>query len=267
MNLAGRIARRARYAGLRHRCPSCRARLRAFERYSPVGLQCPRCGARDRHRLLALYLETASPVARAHPRVLHVSPEPSIRMVLDRLAPSSYVSVDLDPGAAELTADVTDLPMATASSDLVICSHVLEHVPDDGLALAELARVVAAGGEVVLLTPLNHGLAATIEDPRAPTAERRRRFGQEDHVRIYGRDLADRIRAAGLVPRTFDADDVDAGSRARAGLGRDFGAHGLRNELFACSPADQTGGATPTRSWRAASTIRRAPRGSPREPR
>ena len=236
MNLAKRIARRLRYAGLRRRCPNCGARLREFERYSPVGLQCPRCGARDRHRLLALYLERESPVARAGPRVLHVAPEPAIRWVLERLGLESYVSVDLEPGAAEVVGDLTALPFGDRSFDLVVCSHVLEHIADDQRALAELARVVAERGEVVILTPLSYELAATVEDPSLPPAERRERFGQEDHVRIYGPDLVARIEAAGLRPRRFDPGDLDERTRRRAALGTDLDVRGLRNELFTCTP-------------------------------
>ena len=231
-----RGAKRLRYAGFRYRCPNCRARLRAFERYSPVGLQCPRCGARDRHRLLALYLERESAVARSRPRVLHVAPEPAVRWVLERLGLSSYVSVDLEAGAAEVVADLTALPFGAHSFDLVICSHVLEHVADDRKALAELARVVSERGEVVILTPLSYELEATIEDPSLPPAERLERFGQEDHVRIYGRDLVTRIEAAGLRPRRFDTGDLDEHSRHRAALASGLHVHGVRNELFACSP-------------------------------
>jgi hypothetical protein len=87
---------------------------------------------------------------------------------------------------------------------------------------------------VLILTPVSHELAATLEDPALPPEERRRRFGQEDHVRIYGRDLLARIEAVGLRPRRFGADDLDERARRRAALRADLGAYGLRNELFIC---------------------------------
>jgi SAM-dependent methyltransferase len=249
VSLPRRISHRLRYAGRRHRCPNCGARLRAFERYSAIGRRCPRCGARDRHRLLAVYLETESPVAGAQPRVLHVAPESSVAIVLERLGCSEYRSVDLEPGAAERAADVTDLPFADRSFDLVVCSHVLEHVADDRRALSELARVVSGRGEVLLLTPMSHDLERTVEDPAASAIERRRRFGQADHVRVYGVDLIERIRAAGLAARRFDADDVDEDRRRRAGIRGEFGAHGLRNELFACVAAARAGAVTVRDQW------------------
>jgi SAM-dependent methyltransferase len=212
-------------------------------------MQCPRCGARDRHRLLAVYLEAASPVARARPRILHVAPESSVAIVLERLGHAGYRSVDVEPGAADTAADITDLPFGEGSFDLVICSHVLEHVADDRRALSELARVVSERGEVLLLTPVNHELETTIEDAAASADERRRRFGQHDHVRIYGTDLVERIRAAGLVASRFDAGDVDERLRRHAGLRRDFGAYGLRNELFACAPAPRGPAVTVRDQW------------------
>jgi SAM-dependent methyltransferase len=199
-----------------------------------MGYQCPRCGARDRHRLLAVFLREHGHVAGSPPRVLHFAPEPPIRAVLDELGMTSYLSVDLEPGVADLAADITALPLEERSFDLVICSHVLEHVPEDRIALRELARVVSDRGQVLILTPVSHKLEATIEDPAAGPEERLRMFGQDDHVRVYGPDLVDRIEAAGLTAATFDSGDVNEQTRARAGLDMGKNPYGLRNELFVC---------------------------------
>jgi SAM-dependent methyltransferase len=149
----------------------------------------------------------------------------------------SYTSVDLEPGRADLAADVTDLPLPARAFDLVICSHVLEHVADDAAALSELARVTAVDGEALLLTPVSYALEATAEDPDAGPEDRRRRFGQDDHVRVYGRDFPERVAAAGLVASTYSPDDLTMEARTRWGLSRTEFPYSLRNEIYAARPA------------------------------
>jgi SAM-dependent methyltransferase len=99
-----------------------------------------------------------------------------------------------------VAADLERLPFEDASFDRVLCVHVLEHVRDDAAALLELHRILRPGGEALIMVPLYGD--ATDEDPDAPADERVRRFGQADHVRLYGAaDLRARIEQAGLQPR------------------------------------------------------------------
>ena len=51
-----------------------------------------------------------------------------------------------------LVADLTRLPFADASFDCVTCGYVLEHLPDPGVGLAELSRVMMPGAKMLLLT-------------------------------------------------------------------------------------------------------------------
>jgi SAM-dependent methyltransferase len=176
-----------------------------------------------------------SATAHEQPRVLHFAPELAIRRVLDEIGVGSYLSVDLEPGRADLAADITDLPLEDRAFDLVICSHVLEHVADDGAALRELARVTAPNGEALLLTPVSYGLEATVEDPSATPEERLRRFGQDDHVRVYGRDFADRLTGAGLEADRFDPDSLPTRQRDLWGLRTEF-PYALRNEIYVARP-------------------------------
>jgi SAM-dependent methyltransferase len=81
---------------------------------------------------------------------------------------------------------------------MLVCYHVLEHVPDDAAAMREFARVLAPGGIGLVQVPIRFGLT-TDEDPGADAAERVRRFGQADHVRYYGDDFEQRLVDAGLV--------------------------------------------------------------------
>ena len=95
--------------------------------------------------------------------------------------------------------DITSLDLPDNWADLIVCSHVLEHVPDDRAAMAELHRVLKPGGRALVMCPVDEHRAKTFEDPSVTDpAERERLFWQSDHVRIYGQDLADRLAEAGF---------------------------------------------------------------------
>ena len=75
------------------------------------------------------------------------------------------------------------------SFNLIICSHVLEHIPDDNKALSEIFRVLTYGGTAILLVPINLKQTITDEDISiTDSKEKIRRFGDPDHVRRYSKD-------------------------------------------------------------------------------
>ena len=98
--------------------------------------------------------------------------------------------------------DLTRAGLRSGAFDVVVLLHVLEHIHDDGAALRELRRLLAPDGIALVMVPLRAGL--TIEDPLASAQERRERFGQADHVRLYGEDIARRFEKAGLDARRVD---------------------------------------------------------------
>ena len=164
---------------------------------------CPFCGSLERTRMMALALKQRG-LPMAGQRVLHVAPDRSLRDRLQATPGITYIAGDkkepgysYPPGTVDL--DVTALPFAEDHFDLLICSHVLEHVPDDRTAMRELFRVLRPGGTAILLVPMSDR-PTTDEDPTVTDPqERQRRFGQRDHVRLYGRDYFDRLRAAGFT--------------------------------------------------------------------
>lgn len=187
-------------------CPICE---RGAITFLPSGkpprphVLCPFCGSRERARMMWLFLQ-ARDVLKPGIRILHVAPERCVRERLMRIPQVDYVAGDKkEPAytypAGTIDLDITAIPFPDDRFDLILCSHVLEHVPDDGAALRELYRVLAPGGTAVLMVPLELDRAVTDEDPSITDPnERLRRFGQFDHVRMYGRDYTQRLEAAGF---------------------------------------------------------------------
>jgi len=190
---------------------------------------CWRCGSHERHRAQWLLLPELLADARS---LLHFAPEWCLRRRLRGLPGLRYVTADIDPAAdVDLRLDVTALELRDGAFDAVICSHVLEHVPDDARAMAELRRVTAPGGFALVMVPLALDRERTYEDLAiTDPEERRREFLQDDHVRLYAPDVADRLRAAG-----FAVDVVDMGARVgpeQAGRHRLLGS----DLIFVCRP-------------------------------
>ena len=223
-----RLARRVLplfYLGHNVECPCCERQFRRFIPRHGVDSLCPGCLALQRHRLLVLYLVRETCVPSGTLAVLHIAPEEGLQEKLTQIAGPDYVTLDASPSATvAVRGDVTALPFSPASFDLIICSHVLEHVPDDARALSELIRVLRPGGSAVLLQPVHDELEATVEDPAITSpAERRRAFGQSDHARIYGRDFPERVRAAGFEVSKLDyLAALDRQTIVMHGLGREF---------------------------------------------
>jgi SAM-dependent methyltransferase len=163
---------------------------------------CPRCGSLERHRFFALALSVLRPTLGDVDLLLDVAPSPQMSRSLASVGARRYVRVDLgaDGRRVDVQASLTRLPHADRSVDLLVCYHVLEHVPDDLAAMREIARVLSDTGTALVQVPWRPG-TVTDEDPDAPEDERVRRFGQADHVRYYGDDFEQRLASCGLSLR------------------------------------------------------------------
>ena len=170
---------------------------------------CPNCGSLERHRFLAVALGVLRPSLGEIGMLLDIAPSPQTTKMLRGLGAKQYVRIDLgaDSRRVDVLGSITQLPHPDASVDVLVCYHVLEHVPDDLAGMREIARVLSPDGVAIVQVPWRPG-TVTDEDPDAPEDERLRRFGQADHVRYYGDDFEDRLVACGLdleriTPRTL----------------------------------------------------------------
>jgi SAM-dependent methyltransferase len=219
--------RQALHRGGAFECPLCGSKLAALKPHgglAPVldelhvvgGMlreedRCPVCHGMDRTRLIYHYLFDRLGVGGGGRRILHIAPEVGLYMRLSQTPGLVYVCGDIEPGRYAFAKgverlDATEMSHYDDSFDIVVCSHVMEHIPDDARAFAEIARVLRPGGAALFMVPVSLKLERTLEDPALTSpAERLARFGQSDHVRIYARDFAYRIEAAGFAVEAYDA--------------------------------------------------------------
>jgi SAM-dependent methyltransferase len=194
------------------------------ETLNQADYQCPRCGSFDRERLTWLFIEAE---LRALPsngklRVLHVAPEASLAARLARHPIIESVTFDLQRDDVDVRGDLSDMAMfGDGAFGGLVCSHVLEHIPDDRKAMAELHRVLAPGGWGIALVPLYpNDVLDTREDwSKTSDPERWRHFGQGDHVRLYAKaDYISRLETAGFLVEQLGARYFGAQTFARCAI-------------------------------------------------
>jgi|GEM_PF-311602 len=192
-----------------------------LEHIEPVGSTlerylCPKCGCNDRERHLWLYIAFSGLLERASEmRILHVAPEAGIEPRIRRLGPLEYVVGDLFPrttGHRRIDVEALDFP--DGHFDLIICNHVLEHVSRPDAAITQLHRCLKSGGHLIAQTPYSPVLKYTFELTKVPSAQfATRYFGQADHVRFFGANVAECFRTAGfagdLLPHEAVLGDLD----------------------------------------------------------
>lgn len=184
---------------------------------------CPNCGSQVRHRMLVALLDGKSVLPDVDEKkllhgkkILHFAPERQLRDRIKKAA-QIYVTTDYDRGDVDLKLDMSAMPSVTDGSfDVVIACDVLEHVPDDRAAMRELHRILKPNGLAIITAPQKDSPATTDEDPSITTPEGRlQHFGQNDHLRIFGDDLKDRLEKAGFSISVIDASAFSENAIAR----------------------------------------------------
>lgn len=153
----------------------------------------------ERHRLMWLYLQRETDFFKKKLRVLHMAPEQSFYKRFRKMKNLDYITCDLNSPIADVKADIQNLPFGDNVFDVIFCNHVLEHVEDDKKAMRELYRVMKPGAWGILQVPIRYQLAKTFEDSTITNRkERIEKFGQYDHLRVYGVDYYDILQSIGF---------------------------------------------------------------------
>lgn len=192
-------------------CPICESRVQSFLPFGDpprASARCPICGSLERHRLDWLYFKEKTDLFDgAAKKMLHIAPEKFLAGKFSEISNLDYLSADLSSLRAMVKMDITAINYPANSFSIIYCSHVLEHVADDRKAIAEFYRVLSPGGWAVLQVPIM--AQETYENPAIiEPGERKKHFGQWDHVRRCGPDYVERIREAGFAVQVFRGTDL-----------------------------------------------------------
>jgi hypothetical protein len=214
-------------------CPVCESAIRNFLPYDAIwperqGEICPVCRAFARHRWLWLCMSRENMV-RPRVNVLEFGPSPCLTWRMRREC-MTVTTTDLYAEGVDVKADICALPFSAMSFDVVLCSMVLEHIPDDMKAMRELRKVLKQGGIAFITVPIRPG--NTYENETIISLEdREKHFGQNDHVRFYGMDIVERLQEVGFDVKISDVKEmVSPSERERMSLGTGEG-----DIFFVCS--------------------------------
>jgi len=136
---------------------------------------CRKCRSLERHRIFRTIFNTIRTPEFLKYNCLQFSSDPSIALGWFAQATRSMFG-----GANHL--DIQDIAYPAESFDVVVCNHILEHVPEYRSAILEVARITKATGFLFLSFPNPYQRKVT-EDWGYPRPE------QHNHYRLFGRDV------------------------------------------------------------------------------
>jgi SAM-dependent methyltransferase len=196
------------YLGNKFYCNCCGKNFRKFlpkGNIKRMNAKCPYCLSLERVRVLDLYLVNEMNIYnRQGIKVLHIAPEEILFKKLSVLD-IEYIDGDINPAYARNVIDITNIGFADNYFDLIICSHVLGHVPDEARAINELRRVLKEDGTALVMTVINPDRAQTFEDVNILLPEDKLKYyGEPDLRRIHGLDFGERLARQGFKVERID---------------------------------------------------------------
>jgi len=181
---------------MKKECPICNWKGKQFKQLSDGRYAvCPECGSLERHRFIWLYIQDFLKDDNLD-RVLHVGPNPGLLkgLIHHKL---NVTTIDIEDGRADNMIDLCCMPFGDEYFDIIICSHVLEHIQKDQDAIKEMHRVLNEKGFVIIQVPQSNNYE-TFECGETTTDKLRlEKYGNKKHVRIYGADILNKLIQVG----------------------------------------------------------------------
>lgn len=197
------------YKGDAFYCSVCHHTARKFKR-AGTGKKardaavCPFCQARERDRLAMLFFEKHPELFPVRPAdFLHVAPEMALQPFLRSKTGKGYLSADIYRADVMERIDITNIKKPDGYFGGIFCSHVLQDVADDNLAIRELYRILVPGGWAILNVPYYKGTKTTRLQPIVKGNDRPIEF-----LRDYGEDYIQQLESAGFKVAEYSPRDL-----------------------------------------------------------
>jgi len=155
--------------------------------FPKLTITCSYCLSESKQRLISQYLRKYNFTDKT---ILHFAPEDCmIKFINKNKIYNKYILADINPTKEINKVDITDTEFQNNTFDLIICSHVLEHV-DEKKAIRELKRIIKINGFILLLFPIIDSWEKTYRNDNIKNDyDRERHFLQHDHLQLFGREI------------------------------------------------------------------------------
>jgi len=186
--------------------------------------KCPKCNALPRTRLVPFSLRYFE-LWNDGLRILHIAPNVIeyhyIKANINDI--SNYDRLNIRAVKhINIVQDLTKTDLKSNHYDLAIAWHVLEHIPEDHMAIAEVYRLLKPGGHFLVSVPIYPtGNLKTFEDSEIDYKDYGKIHGHFDHCRSCGLNYYKRFEAVGFGTQTLEVKTLNSADVARFGLRTD----------------------------------------------
>lgn len=191
-------------------CPCCYWSGSAFittcnSKRVNLNSNCPNCDSRSRHRGLSTLLVQS--LENNNLDLLFFAPENILLKTLNEhldkinIKTTDYYSTDVNfPNE-----DIQNLSFENETFDYILCNHVIEHVPNDDKAFAELSRILKNNGKAVITIPGDYNANATDVFEKTDS---------NGHFRHYGLDVIEKMKLS-----FYEVEAIDLHSTSKTEYG------------------------------------------------
>lgn len=182
--------------------------------------KCPKCNSLPRTRLIPFSINHFG-IPKKEISLLHVAVnEPEYKYIITNFDFVKYDRLDIQKKKhVNLVQDLTKTDIKDEQYDFILIWHVLEHIPNDVVAISEMYRMLKPNGKLLVSVPIYpNENPKTYEDTAIERRDFERIHGHDDHCRSCGLDYYGRFEKIGFKTSTLHVKDLNHDIKNKFGL-------------------------------------------------